>query len=88
MSMHSVAEARDQFSTLIDRALNGEEVVITRHGHPVVELKAVVQRGRPMTEEDIQWLRSRRVGRRIEGLDAGQFVSDMRDEDDERLLRR
>ncbi len=88
MSAHSVAQARDQFSALIDRALNGEEVVITRHGHPVVELKAVVQQGRPMTEEDIQWLRQRRVGRRIEGLDAGQFVSDMRDEDDERLLRR
>lgn len=44
--------------------------------------------GRPVTEEEIQWPRRRREGRRIEGLDAGQFVSDMRDEDDERLLRR
>lgn len=88
MSIHSVAEARNQFSNLIERALKGEEVVITRHGHPVVELKAVAQQGRPMTAEDVEWLRQRRVGRRIPGLDAGRFVSDMRDEDDERLLRR
>jgi|GEM_PF-969390 len=45
-------------------------------------------KARAITEEDIQWLRQRRVGRRLAGRDAGQFVSDMRDEDDERLLRR
>lgn len=86
MSTHSVAQARDRFSSLIDRAIGGENVVITRHGQPVVELKALIQPGRPMTEEDIEWLRRRRVGRRIPGNDAGRFVSDMRDEDDERLL--
>ena len=88
MSAHSVAQARDQFSSLIDRALKGEEVVITRHGHPVVELKAVVQQGRPMTEEDIQWLRQRRVGVAVPDRDPRNFVERMRDEDVERLLRR
>ncbi len=41
MSTHTVAEAEGHLSELIDRALEGEGVVITRHGKPVVELKPV-----------------------------------------------
>ena len=88
MTTHSVAEAKNQLSSLIDRALGGETVVITRHGTPVVELAVVGEHGRPMTAEDIDWLRRRRVGRRRAGVDAGQLLSDMRDEDDARLFRR
>ena len=32
MTNHSVVEAENQLSSLIDRALDGETVVITRHG--------------------------------------------------------
>ncbi len=49
MSTYSVAEAKSRLSELIERAMGGEPVVITRHGRPVVELKAVAQQGRPMT---------------------------------------
>lgn len=35
---HSIVEAKNNLSALIDRALAGEEVVITRHGKPVVRL--------------------------------------------------
>ena len=42
MSNHSIAEAEDPFlSDLIDRALAGDGIVITRHGRPVVELRPV-----------------------------------------------
>jgi prevent-host-death family protein len=41
MGQHSVTEAKSRLSDLIDRALAGETVVITRHGHPVVELKSI-----------------------------------------------
>ena len=44
MSIHSVAEAKNQLSELIERALKGEEVVITRHGRPVVALRAIPER--------------------------------------------
>lgn len=37
MARYNVATAKDHFSTLIDKALAGEEVVITRHGKPVLE---------------------------------------------------
>ena len=38
--MYSIDEAKDLISQLIDEALAGEEVTITRHGKPVVELRA------------------------------------------------
>lgn len=41
MAHYSVATTKDKLSSLIDRALAGEEVVITRHGKPTVELRAV-----------------------------------------------
>ncbi len=40
MSSYSVAEAKTHLSRLIDEALTGAPVTITRHGKPVVELKA------------------------------------------------
>jgi prevent-host-death family protein len=88
MSLHSIAEAKAQLSRLIDRAVGGETITITRHGHPVVEIKPVAKAIGPMTKADLDWLRSRRLARKIRGLDVGAFVSEMRDEDDERLLRR
>ena len=78
---HSVAEAKSHLSELIDRALKGEDVVITRHGHPIVELKPIHPPPRHITEVDIEWLRKHRIPRRGSTLDAGTLVSRMRDED-------
>jgi len=39
LSSYSVAEARNALPRLIDQALDGERVVITRHGKPVAELR-------------------------------------------------
>lgn len=80
MSTHSVAEARNQLSRLIDRVLSGEAVTITRHGQPVVELKPVGKVPRPLTQADVDWVVERRVGRRAK-VDAGTLVSQMRDEE-------
>ena len=38
MAHYSVAKTRDNLSSLIDKALAGEEVIITRHGKPTVTL--------------------------------------------------
>ena len=80
MSTHSVAEAKNQLSRLIDRALNGEGIVITRRGEPVIELKPVRQPARPITEADIEWLRRRRAARPVCKTDAATLVRQMRDE--------
>jgi prevent-host-death family protein len=82
MAHYSVAEAKNRLPELIDRALKGEDdVVITRHGRPVVELKAIAKPQRKITPADLDWLAARRVGKKIPGEDAGAFVSRMRDEE-------
>ena len=82
MSTHSVAEAKNKLSELIDRALRGEDIVITRHGRPVVELRAVENSVRTMTPADLEWLAQRRVPLDNPSLNAAQLVSAMRDEDE------
>lgn len=77
MSNHSIAEAKKRLSELIDRALEGEGVTITRRGRPVVELRPVARR---VSAEDLEWLAARRVGRKKARTDAGTLVSAMRDE--------
>jgi prevent-host-death family protein len=80
MSTHSVADAKNHLSELVNRALQGEGVVITRRGQPVVELKAVRPVPQPITKADIEWLRARRVGRLSPDKDAAELVREMRDE--------
>lgn len=81
MSTHSVADAKNHLPKLIDRALAGESVVITRHGQPVVELKPIPSPPRRVTREDLEWLAHRRRDLQVPVEDLGRFVSRMRDED-------
>jgi prevent-host-death family protein len=39
MANYSVAEAKNQLPSLINKAIGGEEVVITRHGKVVAEIR-------------------------------------------------
>jgi prevent-host-death family protein len=59
MTDYSVAAAKNALSKLIDQALDGEEVVITRHGKPVVELRPAAARPVPPIGSD-EWLDFRR----------------------------
>ncbi len=81
MSTHSVAEARNKLSELIQRAEAGEDVVITRHGAAVVELRALKPALRRVTPEQIDWLVKHRVSRLKKTQNAGELLSQMRDED-------
>jgi prevent-host-death family protein len=83
MSSHSIAEAKNRFSELVDLALRGEEIVITRHGQPVIAFRPVAQPAPgPVTTEDLAWLDSLRVQPRKplpEG--SGSLLARLRDED-------
>jgi prevent-host-death family protein len=82
MTTYSVADAKDNLSELIDRALKGEGVVITRHGAPVVELKPVSGPAQAVTQADIDWLAALRLQPQRAPFEAsGVLVSHMRDED-------
>lgn len=81
MSTYTVAQAKNKLSELINRALKGEGVVITRHGEPVVELKSVKRQPRRMTDADFEWLRARRARLTPAKTDAVTLIRQMRDED-------
>ena len=81
MGTHSVAEAKNRLPELIDRALRGEGVVITRHGRPVVELRPIPEPPRPVSAADLDWLATRRLKIKRKRKNAGEFVSAMRDEE-------
>lgn len=80
MSTYSVADAKNNLSRLIDRALGGEGVTITRHGRPVVELRPVARAPGPLNPADVDWVAARRRGRPGD-TDAGALLSRMRDEE-------
>lgn len=82
MSAHSVVEAKNQLSELIDRALKGEDIVITRHGRAVVALRAIPEPARPASPADLDWLAERRIGRALAVENAGALLSKLRDEDE------
>lgn len=80
MTAYSVAEAKNQLSALIKRAVAGEDVVITRHGQPVVELTPVKPAAPALTEEDWEWLEAHRVPRLDPRKDAVELVREIRDD--------
>ena len=64
MATYSVAEAKNRLPSLIDKALAGEEVIITRRGKPVVEVRPAFRHAAPATGTH-ERLRARRGGNRI-----------------------
>jgi prevent-host-death family protein len=60
MTTYSVAEAKNRLPALIDKAIEGEEVVITRHGKPVAELRPRGPRSAKSVRAMTEWLLSRR----------------------------
>ena len=87
MSTHTVTETKNRLSKLIDRALKGEHIVVTRRGQPVIEFKPVRAEKKPAdaiprwtVEEQLEWLRAHRIGR-ISDKDAATLIREMRDEE-------
>ena len=83
MGKHTVVDAKNNLSDLIARAEQGEEVVITRHGVPVVEIRSLqpAKAGPPpMTQADLDWLDENRIRPAIKGPDSATLIRQMRDE--------
>lgn len=83
MSSYSVAEAKNGLPSLIDRALDGEEVLITRHGRAVAELRSALPGSRSGSDKraNNEWLRLRRQGRpaiAVNSLDVLREIADER----------
>ena len=70
---YSVAEAKNTLPKLIDKALAGEEVIITRRGKPVVEVRPASRRA-ARAAGTREWLRVRTRARPGVGLTSVEIL--------------
>jgi len=78
MARYSVAEAKNNLPKLLDRALAGEEVTITRRGEPIVKLVPERAVGAPL---DLEWLKANIVTPESgSDFDTAALIRQMRDE--------
>jgi len=80
MTSYSVADAKTGLPRLIDKALEGEEVVITRHGKPVAELRPMAPVARTAAPASYNWLRARRQARKGVGLTSVDLLNQLYDD--------
>ena len=80
MTTYSVADAKAGLPRLIDRALAGEEVVISRHGVPVAELRPATTSPRKAPSATYAWLQARRRARPTVGLTSVEILDGLYDD--------
>ena len=52
----AIAEAKDQFTALARRVEGGDEIVVTRHGQPVMRWVPVTAKGKPpVSPHPLDW---------------------------------
>jgi prevent-host-death family protein len=73
VTAYSVAEAKNTLPKLIDKARAGEEVIITRRGKPVAEVRPVLPRAVGATGTH-EWLRARTRARQGVGLTSVEIL--------------
>jgi prevent-host-death family protein len=86
MASYSIAEARNHLPRLINAAAAGEEVVITRHGRPVAELRPKVSTtpGAPHRRLEVfEWLKAQRDARKGVDIDSVNLIDEMHGETDD-----
>jgi prevent-host-death family protein len=54
----NLAQAKAHLSELLDRVEAGEEVIITRRGHPVAHLRPVIRQREPLRFEELAEFRA------------------------------
>ena len=84
MAEYTVAEARNNLPKLLNQALAGEEVTITRRGKALVTLvpkqQKIVTPDGPKSAHDVEWLDRHRVCTNDPNFDATAVIRAMRDE--------
>jgi prevent-host-death family protein len=83
MATYGVAEAKNNFTHLLDRVQEGEKIIITRHGKPIAELgptpaatpKLTPEERRAKMDAFAEW----RKRQPPLGMSAAELVRSMRD---------
>ena len=87
MASYGVAEAKNNFTHLLDRVQEGESITITRHGKPIAELRAPPVARPVLTLEErrakLADYARRRDSRPPLGMSAADLIRVIRDGDPE-----
>ena len=79
MATYGVAEAKNNFTHLLDRVQEGESITITKHGKPIAELRAspklTVEERWALMDELNEWSKKQPPL----GVSAAELVRSMRD---------
>lgn len=69
--MHTVAafQAKTHFSALLDQVENGDQIIITKHGHPVAKLVPISESNPARIRNAIMRLQEFSAGNKLSGLD-------------------
>ncbi len=86
MASYGVAEAKNNFTHLLDRVQEGESITITRHGKPIAELRATPTETKPkltLEERQAKWAEfmARPIEVPEEGWSGVEVIRRMRDGD-------
>ncbi len=82
MSRYSVAETKNSLSSLLDKAAAGEEVIITRHGKPIAEIRPMTAQTQRPGKFDYARLRADRDARGPIGITSVELLNALHDESD------
>lgn len=77
MSTYTVADAKRGLPRLINRALEGEVVIISRHGKPVAQLRPVTTPYRKTPPATYAWLQARRKARKPLGINSVDLLNQL-----------
>lgn len=77
MSTYSVAEARNTLPRLLDKAIGGEKVIITRHGKPVAEIRSLPTLSAEDRKARLLEVAARRVSQRPLGMSPAELINGM-----------
>ncbi len=80
MASYGVAEAKNNFTHLLDRAEGGEPITITRHGKPVAELRPLPAMTPEQREARLLEIAERRLSRPPLGMTSVELINGMYDE--------
>lgn len=69
-------EAKTHFSALLEKVESGEQIIITKHGHPVAKLVPITSYNREKIKSTIKKLKIFKQAQSLAGLD----WKDLRDE--------
>jgi prevent-host-death family protein len=75
----SIAEAKARFAELVRRAEDGDEVVVTRHGHPAAKLSAANPRIQPDWDEVRR--RVKEIQTRVKAMEHPEMADAARSQD-------